>query len=395
MADGVTESRFTTSLVVFGVVMSFMCTFMLCMLLPSNASEIYDAQEIENAQYDLMSFTGQNLVNDTPWVMTGAYLPYTGNGSYSYTNSGWINGPAVNDAAISGQYYSAIHQVPANGYQLSTNGKSLSKLGDADTSNTETVEISRGEGIGNMVMNGLGWIVNNTAGNINNWLFGGNKNLMESERPTETYTHEVAYKTWNYSGYRYVFQPMMSVGSSSQNITTEDGSLSVVWYKQDRTDGVQTGLSGGLVFTDGTFELANINAKSIVSKYNVNSDNASTYKFQFNGFPIYVAIHFDLNKYNGFNLEELWDNGWWTMMVYTSSVNNLQNISGSISYTTNAAEMVNTFVKLMTLQNPFEGINGGLLSNYAVYIFWVICVVPMLVALMYVIMRILDIIVPL
>ena len=68
------SDRTLIKIAIFGITMSIMATCMVTWFAAGTSD--YDYDTIQAYRNDLTTFSGNSLVNDTPWVLTGAYTPF-------------------------------------------------------------------------------------------------------------------------------------------------------------------------------------------------------------------------------------------------------------------------------------------------------------------------------
>ena len=188
--------------------------------------------------------------------------------------------------------------------------------------------------------------------------------------------------SWNYTGYRYVFDPTLPFANEGEEGTsTVDGSLSIVWYNYNN----QEGLSGGLIIYGGDILLANYSATDIIADYNTTSGYATVYDFDFGGTVLTLSIRFDQNAIeDGMNLMEAWTLGKWSMAISSPSAGSFFDIDGSSSFTVTAGNMIDTFIKIYTLQVP------SFQNQWANVILWILVGLPMTLAMLCITLKLIN-----
>lgn len=344
-----------TKIAVFGVTMSIFCTAMFTIILAGSASGDYNLDEIAGYRDDLVNFSGESMLNQSPWVLTGVYTPWI--------ESMGIDGHIDEDNWLYGE---------------SIDYDQIGKAADIrlDPSYKSTVPIQVGDAKYDFeVTEGFEWWVNGgglwdfalplTAGFAD--LFG----IDYVKKSQETAT------VWNYTGYRYVFDPTLPFavddeGNAVTKTSSRDGALSIVWYSY----GGQEGLSGALQIYGGDVLLSSYAATDIIAAYNSSSGYASIYDFDFNGANLTLSIKFDQDVISaGTPLMQAWMNGDWTMAISSLSAGNFYDVANSVSFDITAGSMIDTFISIFTMDMPYTS------SPWANLIMWILVVLPMTLAL--------------
>ena len=364
-----------TKIAVFCITFS-MITTMLCAVYASGTGD-YDYDTIQYYQSQLSEYTGGNLVNDTPWVLKSVSTPFIP-GEYGadianhIDEDGWLYGSQI-----------AYSDLNKNIVQLDKTKKSnqMLSIGTPYDYSYKTgqepwrkpVETVFGkifqadfdsfiEGL-NVIGNDLGFEVSDgyryNSGSANNW---------------------------NYTGYRYVFDPTLPFSNGS---SSKDGSLSIVWYDFEG----QSGLSGGLVIygsrdhsdtSKQTVALASYSAADIISGYQTSNGYASTFDFDFDGTHLHLSVKFSPTVYEDYSsLREAWDDGAWTMAISSASAGNYFDVENSNAFTDTAGSMLDTFIQIFTFEYPkFQDEGAG-----ANIILWLLVGLPMTLGLLFITMR--------
>ena len=362
---------------VFGLAMSVMCTAMITVMFAQDSGGDYSFDEIQNYRNEVSQFTGQSMLNDTPWVLTRVATPWVSTQGVSghIDEDGWLYGeqttlsaPDENDPTA--WYYTSIGK--ASDIRLDMNHKSSVPITVSDA----TYGYTYADGLKWWADSDTwyGWLTDNLFRPVGEF-FGSDPN---------TYAEGVA-TVWNYTGYRYVFDPTLPFQSTDDdgNLKTSvrDGALSIVWY----TYNGQEGLSGGLDVYGGKVLLASYAATDIISAYNSSSGYATSYQFDFEGTTLTLSIRFDQDVINnGTPLMEAWTNGSWSMAITSISVGNFLDIEGSNSYSTTAGSMIKTFIQIYTLSLP------NIQNDWMNIILWLLVGLPMTLALALITLKALE-----
>lgn len=342
---------------VFGLTMSIICTAMITILFSTDATSDYNFDEIQDYRNEVSSFTGQSMLNDTPWVLVGVYEPwYPYMGTEDHVDSdGWLYGKSIDDYPDLGK---------AADIHLDKDYKSSNPI----TVNEATYDYT--------VQGDLKWwagvpFLNNVLRPIGEF-FG-----------RDPYNYEtLSASVWNYTGYRYVFDPTLPfLENGDQQTSVRDGSLSIVWYVYNG----QEGLSGGLDVYGGNVLLASYSATDIINAYNTSSGYATSYEFDFAGTVLTLSIKFDQEIISdGIPLMQAWSNGNWSMSITSVSVGNFLDVTNSSSYSVTGGSMIKTFIQIYTLSLP--DINNDWMN----IVLWLLVGLPMTLSLALITLRVMD-----
>ena len=354
---------------IFGIAMSLVVSAMCTMFLAGTSD--YDYDTIASYRTDLVSFSGESMLNETPWILTHVYTPFqpsqvaeedTPN---DRDEAGWLFGEDITD-------YAYLNQ--AADIKLAVNQKSNQELSIGSPyeytyrggyeawagGNNLGIDLRPAAKLVYAPLGALGLIpgiatdLGDDYGRIYETAVGNN---------------------WNYTGYRYVFDPSLPFADGNNS---KDGQLSIVWYDYDN----KTGISGGLdIYGAGhsygqapaETRLASISADDIILGYQSSGGYSSLYPFDFGGVHLNLHILFDpmvLDNYA--TLREAWDAGAWSMAISSPSAGNFFDVDNSSSFTHTAGSMIDTFVQIYTFQVPeFEN------DPWANVILWLMCGLPM------------------
>ena len=315
---------------VFAIVLSLMVTIAVPILAPTDAD--YDAESIFEERLELEGFTGESMVNQTPWVLQGVYSPYVAGSEGFRDDSGFIYGESISPYPSAGD-----NQIgETTGIRLDPDHKSLMPL--SQSSSTVSVQGERK------------WYYDGVLGNIV-------YSIADIFGDPDPYTYST-YQQWEYTGYMYVFDPMLEIvvsdgegGTTTQTKTTEDAKLNLVWY----SDSSGGGLSGGLVlYNDKTQGIvANITTSYIVSNYDVSSSFTTQYTFDFEGTSISINIKFDEDVLtSGANLYDAFNDGSWTLAITATSASDLLDVTNSTTFSDSVGNIIQTYSQIMTLSLP-------------------------------------------
>lgn len=363
------DDRLQVGTIVFCIVISFVITTAVPFLVPDYSSG--DTAQLYKAREEVGAYTGESMVNLTPWQLTGIFTPYQPGTSTPdnphLTDSGWLYGEEI----TSGEYAQYL-------------GKNIVKLDPQQYSNRP---LSQSETEDITVINGLKWYYRSTLGDSDepNPLFmivAGVANVAGVD--VDPYKYKtVEAPRWDYSGYRYEFTPYLNLldENGDPKPSATDARLSVVWYKEYSQQNGQSsqGLSGGLVLlndrTNGI--VANLTAGEIVERYDVNSSYSTRYTVDFDGLKLWFNIRFDTDviTQGNLSLDEAFNRGYWSLAVTAVSASNLLDLQNSVTLSSSIGNILDTYTQIFTFSMPDVPLLWSM-------VLWIICILPLDVAIL-------------
>ena len=356
-------------LAIFCIAMSVMTTCLISMYVGGSSDYSYDT--INGYRSELVEFSGGQLVNDNPWVLSGVFTPFTpgtiadsdipnhienDNGQ----SIGWLFGENITT-------YPYLDKV--TGIKLDPNQKSNQLLTVGDKTNWSYQNGKEWWAGGNdygVDLSGIGRFFIELAGNDSSD-YGA---IYESGQANN----------WNYTGYRYVFDPVLPFNSEA---SAKDGRLSIVWY-QLPTD---SGLSGALEIyaasaDQNQIKLGTISASTIISAFRSTTGYVQVFDFNFEGTHLNLTIQFDPTVYNNYaTLQAAWDAGAWSMAISSASAGNFFDVENSNAFNITAGSMLDTFVEIYTFDYPhFQ-------DSWMEFIMWLLVGLPMTLGMLFITMR--------
>lgn len=347
---------------VWGFVLSIAISILLPVVYPAAPTTGYTIEDIYEEREALETYTGESMVNQSPFVLTHVYTPYVAGDEYKTTADGWLYGDELVDGE-NNPYY-----VPST---ASSNQIGLTKGIHLEPTAKSDVPLFQSDYKAAVSTKTLKWYYTAADGQLNT--LGGIAQFFGAD-VYETSTQTLP--AWNFSGYRYEFDPMLRLNTTdgADLKAVSDATLSIVWYDLDG----QEGISGGLVLynniTNGI--VANYTATEIISSYQASSATATGYSLDFNGTNVHMFIQFDPDvKVNGQDLESAWTEGRWTVAFTCASADAYLDITNSNSFAGSVGNIIDTYGKLMTLNLPSISTEWNL-------VLWAICIGPMAMAVL-------------
>lgn len=338
---------------VFGLTFSILATMGIAVLWAGGGDYSYD--EIQGYRDDLISFSGESMINQSPWVLTHVYTPWQQGmeiEGHLDTNN-WLYGEEIED-------YPYLNETAR--IRLDANQKSTVPI----TVNDYKPEYEYEDGY-KWWADGWWSVITRPIG----------EDLLGQD-PYEYSTGQASI--WNFTGYRYQFDATLPFRQEN-TVSHVDDALSVVWYNY----GGQEGIAGGLQIYDGRVLLASYSASDIIADYQSTSGYATTYDFVFDNTHLTLSILFDQDVIdNGTPLMEAFTSGNWSMAISSLSAGNFFDIENSISFTSTAGSMIDTFVRIFTFDMP------NVSNPWAQAIMWLMVGLPMTMAMLCITLRLVS-----
>lgn len=365
--------RTLIKIAIFCIAMSVMSTCIVTLFVQGSSD--YDYDTINAYRSQLTEFSGGQLINDNPWVLNGVYTPFTPGSipdsdipnhieNDNGQSIGWLYGQKITT-------YQYIGEVA--GIKLDPNQKSNQLL---TVGNPYSYEYRTGASW---------WNGNNDMGvtllnaDLIRW-FSRTTGIGDIDDDYGYETVSGSANNWNYTGYRYVFDPVLPFSSEA---SSRDGRLSLVWY-QIPTD---TGLSGALEIYGGSKEqsqirLGRISSAEIVSAFRSTAGYSQVFDFDFEGTHLNLTIQFDPTVYASYSsLQDAWDAGSWSMAISTASAGNFFDVANSNAFNVTAGSMLDTFISIYTFDYPHFD------DSWVEFIMWILVGLPMTMGLLFITMR--------
>lgn len=372
MAADVGSEKTLIKIAIFCICMSVMSTCLVTMYVAGSSDYDYDA--INGYKAELAEFSGGQLVNDTPWVLSGVFTPFTPgvipdseipnhierDGNHGI---GWLYGEKITDYPYIGQ---------AVNVKLDPNQKSNQLL-------------RVGNPFDYSYRNGASWWNgNNDMGvtvldpNLVRWF----SNVTGIGNISDDYGYETvtgSANNWNYSGYRYTFDPVLPFSDEG---SSKDGRLSLVWYQIPGDSGLSGALEIYGSYGNEQIKLGEVHTRDIINAFRSTSGYVQIFDFNFEGTHLNLVIQFDPTVYNNYNtLEQAWDAGSWSMAIASASAGNFFDVENSNAFSVTAGSAFDTFIKIYTFDYP-EFDNG-----WVNFVMWLLVGLPMTMGLLFITLR--------
>ena len=210
---------------IFCIVISLATAMMVPVFAPDYDTG-YSYQDVYSNRVELEAFTGESMTTQSPWMLTGVYTPYVTGGDYNISEEGWVYGDSINPYTINGE-----NQIgKTTGIRFDPDQKSEVKFDYVEKTYKEEQNKS-------YYYDGF-W--GDLAWKIGSWFWD-----TVGDGTSRTEIVEVTRNTWDYTGYRYEFDPMMQIvsGEGGEKQSATDAKLSIIWYDTDEGEGFSGGLS--------------------------------------------------------------------------------------------------------------------------------------------------------
>lgn len=337
--------EFTYKVVIFAIVLTFLIPTSITVFCPQISAEDVTAEKYLE---DYRDFTGSNPTSSTQlWALSGIYTPYgvdaTGAPSTAYgtTADGWIYGARVTNYSPvnydnTQEDYTVTYNSDSGLYVYSKAPTGSTSIGLGDTYTSVTMDVEQKSTV-----------------------------FFTSENKT-IYSNGFTY---DFTGYRYAFQPISNYQAedSSGNkidVKATSSSLSLIWYQFVS----QSGIAGQLIIAGSDYSVSYLNSTQIVSSFNT-TNSTSTFPMTFNGVDMNLVIR--INPYylaQGYTVSECYNLGFWDVMVYGQSVDGAG--INSADYSFNVWSVFETLIDLLTFDTAQYGLTGvvGIFASLAVCI---------------------------
>ena len=357
---------------IFCIAMSVMTTCLVTVFV--SGSSDYDYDTINAYRSELVTFSGGQLTDDNPWVLSGVYTPFTPGTIPDSDIPNHIEND--NGQSIGWLYGSKITSYPYIGEVSNI------KLDSGQKSNQL---LRQGENVSYEYRNGKSWWNGgNDAGvtilnpDVVRWF----SSVTGIGNVDENYGYEVSSGTvnnWNYSGYRYVFDPVLPFNDQA---SAKDGRLSIVWYSIENDSGISGALEIYGSKNNEVIKYGEISSRDIVSTFLSTAGYVQVFDFNFSGTHLNLTIRFDPTVYNTYStLQQAWDAGAWSMAVSSASAGNFFDVETSNSFNATAGSMLDTFIQIYTFDYPhFE-------ESWVEFVMWMLVGLPATLGMLFVTIR--------
>ena len=342
LGNGTTDTGFVVKVIVFALLLMFLVPLFFSLFVPQldNGEDTRYAEQIQQLENEYYLSTGRTVTATTEtWALTGIYEPFYGS-SYGITEDGWIYGareinysPAqyTTDLSVSGPNFRyAVQYRDGLYYYTQVDGKDLShKVGDLYTA-----------------------VAMDNAHTSDVFFTPGGKTTTD-----KGYYYE-------YSGYRYAFQPLRPyhtyIGGVDTEVEPNSTSLSLIWYQYSSLNGI----AGQLTISGSDSGLSYLSSTDIIREFN-QTTYSSTFDLTFNNVAMHLTIRLDpIRIAEGKSVETCYNQGWWSVVVSSDAI--VTSSLNDASYDFNPNNVFDTLIKLLTFRiaedYDIEGWQGTIAS---------------------------------
>lgn len=361
------DDRLQVGTAVFCIVISLVVTILVPMIAPSyNSDTGYTYVDIYTEKAALEAYTGESMTNMAPWKLEAVYTAWSPGDAIHTDSSGWVYGQEI-----------AYSYAGVNGTTQIGDTKNI-YLNPGQKSDTYLAQVNQDVEI--RIVGYPSWALG-LNGELN--VFGHLAVDVFHQNILTSWTETKNVDTWSFSGYRYVFNPMLKIdwtdpedrGKDYTVSSQQDARLSIVWYKNEN---LGQGLSSGLVLWNDTTHgiVDNLDVKEIVNRYNYTSSYSSRYALDYDGVKVYINIKFDQDVVaGGMDLTEAFDAGKWSLAVTAQSMDNFLDLKNSNSLSSSAASIIDTYRMIFTFSMPEVPLVWSM-------VLWILCILPVEVVML-------------
>lgn len=299
--------------------------------------EYADVQNDIEEQY--LHMTGSySTPQQNIWTLTGIYTPYNSE-KFGWTDDGWLYGTEVK--TYSPSQYQSSDQFP---------GTLTVKKADNGIWYYTSVPDSF-QGITLATWNG-DEVTNPGEASVYSSIYFDNSHKSDRFFTTTTKTETSQGYYYDYSGYRYTYQPLsnynIDVSGTITKVDRDTTSLSLIWYQYSTLSGI----AGQLTISGSDSGVSYITSDDIIKVFN-SANSTAVFDMTFNGVPMHLLIRMDPSRLAWLSVADCYNQGYWNVMVYSDAV--AASLSGD-TYEFNINTMWDTIVNIFTfnLANEYD-----------------------------------------
>lgn len=341
--SGTTDTGFVVKVIVFALLLMFLVPLFFSLFIPQvdNGEDMKYAEQIQQLENEYYLSTGRTVTATTEtWALTGIYEPFYGS-SYGITDDGWIFGARA--TKYSPAQYTIDQSVSGikNRYEVEYRD-GLYYYTAVDTT------IDKSHNVGDLYT-----AVAMDNAHVSDVFF----------TPSGKTTTDQGYY-YDYTGYRYAFQPLRPyhtyIGGIESEVEPNSTSLSLIWYQYSSMNGI----AGQLTISGSDSGLSYLSSTDILREFN-QSTYSSTFDLTFNNVAMHLTIRLDpIRIAEGKSVEECYNQGWWSVIVSSDAI--VTSSLNDASYDFNPNNVFDTLIKLLTFRiaedYDIEGWQGTIAS---------------------------------
>lgn len=299
--------------------------------------EFADVQNDIEEQY--LHMTGSySTPQQNIWTLTGIYTPYNSE-KFGWTDDGWLYGTEVK--TYSPSQYQSTDQFPGTlTVKKADNGIWYYK---SVPNNFQGITLATWDG---------DKVTNPKEASVYSSIYFDNAHKSDRFFTTTTKTETAQGYYYDYSGYRYTYQPLsnynIDVSGTITKVDRDTTSLSLIWYQYSTLSGI----AGQLTISGSDSGVSYITSDDIIRVFN-SANSTAVFDMTFNGVPMHLLIRMDPSRLAWLSVADCYNQGYWNVMVYSDAI--AASLSGD-TYEFNINTMWDTIVNIFTfnLANEYD-----------------------------------------
>lgn len=299
--------------------------------------EYADVQSDIEEQY--LHMTGSySTPQQNIWTLTGIYTPYNSE-KFGWTDDGWLYGTEVK--TYSPSQYQSTDQFPGT--------LTVKKADNGIWYYTSVPDNFQGITLATWDGNK---VTNPKEASVYSSIYFDNAHKSDRFFTTTTKTETSQGYYYDYSGYRYTYQPLsnynIDVSGTITKVDRDTTSLSLIWYQYSTLSGI----AGQLTISGSDSGVSYITSDDIIRVFN-SANSTAVFDMTFNGVPMHLLIRMDPSRLAWLSVADCYNSGYWNIMVYSDAV--AASLSGD-TYEFNINTMWDTIVSIFTfnLANEYD-----------------------------------------
>ena len=298
------------------------------------------------------------------WTLTGIYTPYNSE-KFGWTSDGWLYGTEVREYSPS--QYQSTDQFPGTLTVKKADNGIWYYTSVPD--NFQGITLAEWDG---------DKVTNVKEATVYSSIYFDNSHKSDRFFTTTTKTETAQGYYYDYSGYRYTYQPLsnynIDVSGTITKVDRDTTSLSLIWYRYSTLSGI----AGQLTISGSDSGVSYITSDDIIRVFN-SANSTAVFDMTFNGVPMHLLIRMDPSRLAWLSVADCYNQGYWNIMVYSDAV--AASLSGD-TYEFNINTMWQTIVNIFTfnLANEYDidGWEGFVVSvMFSMVLYSVLLVIAM------------------
>ena len=304
-------AAFTSKWIVAALAIMFLVPTTMVLFVPAHLSESEYAEQIAELESDYYATTGTYTTSNMAlWALSGIYTAYgedsQGNASlqYGYDEvSGWLYGMKVVSNSP-GQYTGTD-----DAFTVTQGSDGLFYY--SAVSSTSHSDVAVNDLYTRVVMD---------ANHVSDRFFSTSTKV----------TTDTGYY-YQFSGYRYVWQPLedfyIDDDGNTRQLGRDSAALSLIWYQYSTLSGI----AGQLAISGQDRSVSYLSASDILEAFNGDT-LSSSFNLVFGNLKMHLVIAIDPVKYaGGLSVTDCYNAGYWSVMVYSDAISD-SAVTGTYSF---------------------------------------------------------------